>query len=54
MSAALFEQDGHSLKDFPLVSGSILYDFEVRENRIYPDLALGRQPCWRRVLASFQ
>ncbi|HLW00656.1 MAG TPA: P1 family peptidase [Ktedonobacterales bacterium] len=42
VSNALFEQDGYSLKDFPLVSGSILYDFGVRENRIYPDLALGR------------
>jgi L-aminopeptidase/D-esterase-like protein len=42
VSAAIFEQDGYSLKDFPLVSGSILYDFGVRENRICPDLALGR------------
>ncbi len=42
VSVALFEQHGYSLEDFGLVSGAIIFDYGRRENRIYPDLALGR------------
>ena len=42
VSAAYFEQHGSSLDHMGLVSGAIIYDYGRRENRIYPDMALGR------------
>jgi L-aminopeptidase/D-esterase-like protein len=42
VSAELFVRHGHSLENFGLVSGAITFDYGRRENRIYPDLALGR------------
>ncbi|HEY7357233.1 MAG TPA: P1 family peptidase, partial [Ktedonobacterales bacterium] len=42
VSAALFEQSNYSLENVPQVSGAIIWDWGGRENRIYPDLALGR------------
>jgi L-aminopeptidase/D-esterase-like protein len=42
VSAALFEQSGYSLESVPQVNGAIIFDYGRRENRIYPDLALGR------------
>lgn len=42
VSAVLFEQNGYELDRVPQVCGAILFDYGRRENRIYPDLALGR------------
>lgn len=42
VSAELFVKHEHSLENFALVSGAIIFDYGRRENRIYPDLALGR------------
>jgi L-aminopeptidase/D-esterase-like protein len=42
VSAAYFEQHGYSLEHLGLVSGAIIWDWGGRENRVYPDLALGR------------
>jgi L-aminopeptidase/D-esterase-like protein len=43
VSAGIFARLGYSFDEtFPFVSGAILYDYASRENRIYPDAALGR------------
>ena len=42
VSAALFEQNGYDLERVPQVLGAIIFDYGRRENRIYPDLALGQ------------
>ena len=42
VTAELFVRHEYSLENFALVSGAIIYDYIRRENRIYPDLALGR------------
>ena len=41
VSAALWSDGGYSLDVFPLVSGAIIFDYGARDNRIYPDMALG-------------
>jgi L-aminopeptidase/D-esterase-like protein len=38
----LFIRHGHSLENFALVSGAIIFDYGARDNVIYPDPALGR------------
>jgi 6-aminohexanoate-oligomer endohydrolase len=38
----IFARNGYSLDRFGLVSGAIIFDFGDRDNRIYPDPALGR------------
>jgi hypothetical protein len=42
VSAELWERRGRSLDGLPLVSGAIIFDYGGRENRIRPDMALGR------------
>ncbi len=42
VSEELFVRHDHSLKNFAMVSGAIIFDYGPRDNRIYPDLALGR------------
>lgn len=42
VSEELFIRHGHSLENFALVSGAIIFDYGARDNRIYPDPALGR------------
>ncbi len=42
VTAELFAQRGYSLENFAEVAGAIIYDYGQRENRIYPDMALGR------------
>ncbi len=42
VSAELWDRHDRSLEDMPLVSGAIIFDYGWRDNRIYPDLALGR------------
>jgi L-aminopeptidase/D-esterase-like protein len=44
VAAELFDRRGRTgrLGEVPMVMGAVLYDFGVRPNWIYPDLALGR------------
>lgn len=44
VAAELWAQRDYSVEwtEFALVSGAIIYDYSERENRIYPDKALGR------------
>ena len=42
VAAELFAQQNYAVDTFPLVSGAIIYDYSVRESRIYPDKQLGR------------
>jgi L-aminopeptidase/D-esterase-like protein len=42
VAAELFAERNYALDDFALVSGSIIFDYAGRENRIYPDKQLGR------------
>jgi L-aminopeptidase/D-esterase-like protein len=42
VAAELFAERHYSIDDFALVSGSIIFDYGPRENRIYPDKELGR------------
>ncbi len=42
VTAELFARRRYGLEDFALVSGAIIYDYGVRETRVYPDKALGR------------
>lgn len=43
VGAEMFAARSYSFDEgFPLVSGAIVFDFANRDNRIYPDLALGR------------
>lgn len=43
VGAELFAASGYDFDHgFPLVSSAAVYDFTSRENRIYPDMALGR------------
>ena len=42
VSAELWERQDRSLESLPLVSGAIIFDYGGRENRVHPDMALGR------------
>jgi L-aminopeptidase/D-esterase-like protein len=42
VAAELNARHGHSLDRMALVSGAIIFDYGWRQNRIYPDMALGR------------
>jgi 6-aminohexanoate-oligomer endohydrolase len=42
IAAELWDRGGRSLEDMPLVSGAIVFDYDVRTNRVHPDMALGR------------
>ncbi len=42
VAAELWDRGGRSLEDMPLVSGAIVFDYDVRGNRVHPDMALGR------------
>jgi L-aminopeptidase/D-esterase-like protein len=40
--AGIFAQHNYPPHRFPLVNGAIIYDYDLRDNTIYPDKALGR------------
>ena len=40
--AEIFARNGHNLDRQPVMNGAIIYDYGRRDNRIYPDKALGR------------
>jgi L-aminopeptidase/D-esterase-like protein len=40
--AEIFARKGHNLDGQPVMNGAIIYDYGRRDNRIYPDKALGR------------
>ncbi len=42
IGAELWDRAGRALDRMPLVSGAICFDYGGRENRVYPDYALGR------------
>jgi 6-aminohexanoate-oligomer endohydrolase len=42
VAAELWDRGGRSLEDMPLVSGAIVFDYDVRANRFHLDMALGR------------